>query len=161
MKTNVRIISRMMTIAIAIAMTTTTAFADGGITDAYASGATNTPAGNYVVRTTGDIYHFQGEQFEVYKVYYDNPAMNMKIAAKLDGKNCRSFIAFSNDYTLFYECNKDGFGVRKIMFSNPDAHKKFNVNEYKQQTVLSEKSRIEKKQAIELIAGYLPSMKTM
>ena len=37
------------------------------------AGPTNTAAGDYVVTGTDDVYHFQGEEFEVYNVYYDNP----------------------------------------------------------------------------------------
>lgn len=161
MKTKVSFFSKVMTIAVAIAMTTTAVFADGETTDVYATGTTNTPAGNFVVRATSDVFHFQGEEYEVYKVFYDDPAMNLKIAAKEDGKKCKSFIAYADDYTIFYACNKDGFGVRKVMFSNPDAHNRFDHNEYKQQTVLSRKHKIEKKVAIELIAGFLPGMQTL
>src|SRR6056297_488904 len=100
MKTKVSFITRMMTIAMALVMTTGLVFADGEITDVYTKGKTNTPAGDFVVRTTNDVFHFQGTVYEVYKVYYDDPAMNMKIAVNADGK-CKSFIAYTTDYTLF------------------------------------------------------------
>ena len=159
MKTKVRFLSRMMTMAVALVMTTAVVFADGEITDVFATGTSNSAAGDFVVRTTSDVFHFQGVEYEVYKVYYDDPSMNMKIAVNADGK-CKSFVAYASDYTLFYSCNKDGFGVRKIMFSNPEAHKRFDKLEYKQQTVLSKKRKIEKKDAIEIIAAFLPSMQS-
>lgn len=159
MKTKVSFISRMMTIAMALVMTTGLVFADGEITDVYTKGTTNTPAGDFVVRTTNDVFHFQGTVYEVYKVYYDNPAMNMKIAVNTDGK-CKSFIAYTKDYTLFYDCNKHGFGVRKVMFTNPEAHERFDHIEYQHQTVLRKNRKIEKKDAVELIAAFLPGMQT-
>src|SRR6056297_2749679 len=128
MKTKVSFISKAMTFAIAIVMTSTAVFADGETTDAYATGTTNTPAGDFVVRATSDVFNFQGEAYEVYKVYYDDPSLNFQIAAKGEGK-CKSLIAYTDDYTFFYECNKDGFGVRKVMFSNPEVHKRFNESE--------------------------------
>jgi len=157
MKTQVRLISRMMTIAMALVMTTGMVYADGEITDVYTTGTTHTSAGDFVVRTTNDVFYYQGMEYEVYKVYYDDPSMNMKIAVNTDGK-CKSFVAYTSEYTLFYNCNKYGFGVRKVMFSNPVAHKKFDHNEYKKQSVLRKERRIEKKDAVELIAAFLPGM---
>ncbi len=159
MKTKINLISRLMTIVVALVMTTTLVLADGGTTDMYTLGSANSEAGNFVVRTTNDIFHFQGQEYEVYKVYYDNPAMNFKIAVNTEGK-CKSFIAYTSDYTMFYNCTKNGFGVRKVMFSNPDAHKAFNHEKYQAQTVLSSKRRIDMKQALELIACFLPGMQT-
>jgi len=157
MKTKVSFISGLLTIAMAFVMTTGTVYADGGTTEVYAKGVTNTPAGDYVVRATNDLYHFQGEEYEVYKVYYDDPSMNMNIAVK-KGKRCQSFIAYTNDYTVFYDCDTNGFGARKIMFANPDARNKFDSVQYQKQTVLREQSRIEKKDAVDLIAISLPGM---
>lgn len=159
MKTKVSLFTKMMTIAMALVMTTGMVFADGEITDVYTTGKTNTPAGDFVVRTTNDVFHFQGTEYEVYKVYYDDPAMNLKIAVNAEGK-CKSFIAYTNDYTLFYDCNKYGFGVRKVMFTNPDAQKRFDPKEYQQQSVLRKERKIEKKDAVELIAAFLPGMQT-
>lgn len=159
MKTKVSLISRLVMMAVALVMTTTIVLADGETTDMYTSGTSNSEAGNFVVRTTNDIFHFQGREYEVYKVYYDNPAMNLKIAVNAAGK-CKSFIAYTKDYTMFYDCTKNGFGVRKVMFSNPQAHEAFNPEKYQEQTILRSKRRIEKKQAVELIACFLPGMQT-
>ena len=159
MKTKVRFISRMVTVAMALVMTSAVVFADGEITDVFTTGSSNTPAGDFVVRSTNDVFHYQGNTYEVYKVYYEDPAMNMKIAVNTDGK-CKSFIAYTKEYTMFYNCNKNGFGVRKVMFTNPDAHLSFDHNKYKEQTVLRKQRKIEKKDAVELIAAFLPGMQT-
>ncbi len=159
MKTKVGFITRMVTVAMALVLTTGLVFADGEITDVYTSGTSTSAAGDFVVRTTNDIFYFQGAEYDVYKVYYDDPSMNMKIAVNKEGK-CNSFIAYTNEYTLFYDCNKYGFGVRKVMFSNPEAHKHFDHNEYKKQTVLRKERKIEKKEAVELIAAFLPGLQT-
>jgi hypothetical protein len=159
MKTKVNFITKMMTVTMALVMTTGMVFADGETTDVYATGKTNTPAGDFVVRTTNDVFHFQGAEYEVYKVYYDDPAMNLKIAVNAEGK-CKSFIAYTTDYTIFYDCNKYGFGVRKVMFTNPDVQKRFDPREYQQQSVLRKQRKIEKQDAVELIAAFLPGMQT-
>ncbi len=159
MKTKVSFISRMLATAIAIVMTTGMVFADGEITDVYTSGTSNGPAGDFVVRTTNDVFHYQGMEYEVYKVYYDDPTMNLKIAVNTDGK-CKSFIAYTDQYTLFYNCNKYGFGVRKVMFCSPAVQKHFDHLKFQEQSVLRKERKIEKKDAIELIAAFLPDMQT-
>ncbi|MDA3821216.1 MAG: hypothetical protein PF450_01200 [Bacteroidales bacterium] len=159
MKTKVSFITKMMTVAFALVMTTGVVLADGEITEVFTTGTSNSAAGDFVVRTTNDVFHFQGNVYEVFKVYYDDPSMNLQIAVNAEGK-CKSFVAYAADYTLFYTCNRDGFGVRKVMFSNPEAHKRFDKLEYKQQTILSKQRKIEKKDAIELIAAFLPSMQS-
>jgi hypothetical protein len=157
MKTKVSFLSKIITLAVVLSMTTAVAFADSDITDLYAAGTTNTLAGDFVVRTTNDVFHFQGNEYEVYTVYYDDPSMNMKIAVNVEGK-CKSFIAYNSEFTMFYNCNKDGFGVRKVMFSNPDAHLQFDPLAFQNQTVLLKQRKIEKKDAVELIAAFLPGM---
>ena len=159
MKIKIGFISGMLTIAMALVMTTGTVYADGGITDVYAKGETSTPAGDYVVRSTNDIYHFQGVEYEVFKVYYDDPSMNMNIAVNTRGR-CKTYIAYTKDYTVFYDCTQNGFGARKIMFASPDAQKKFDCVQYQKQTVLREDSRIEKRDAVSTIAASLPGMQT-
>lgn len=159
MKTRISLFKKTMAIAFALVVTATVAFAEGETTAVYATGTSTKLAGDFVVRTTNDVYNFQGKEYEVYNVYYDDPAMNMKIAVNMEGK-CKSFIAYDGDYIMFYNCNKDGFGVRKVMFSNPDAHKSFDHLEFQSQTILVKKHKIEQKRAIELIAAFLPAMKT-
>ncbi len=157
MKTKVRLFTRVFAVAIALIMSTGLVYADGDITDVYTTGTSNTPAGDFVVRTTSDIFYFQGVEYEVYKVYYEDPSMNMNIAVNAEGK-CKSFVAYTPEYTIFYNCNKDGFGVRKVMFTNPEVHKRFDANEFQQQTVLRKQRKIEKKDAVSLIAAFLPGM---
>ena len=154
----ISLFKRVTTIVISLCLSTTFAFADGETTEVFLSGTSNTPAGDYVVQTTSDIFHFQGSEYEVYRVYYDDPEMNMKIAVNTDGK-CTSFVAFNGEFMFFYNCNKHGFGVRKVMFSNPWVKDAFDAQQFHDQTVLMKKKRVEKKQAVGLIASYVPQMK--
>lgn len=158
MKTKVSFFKKALATAIALLVVSTFAFADGETTEVFLTGSTNTPAGDYVVQTTSDIFHFQGLEYEVYKVYYDDPEMNMKIAVNNEGK-CKSFVAYTDEYIFFYNCNRHGFGVRKVMFSNPYTKDGFSADEYQEQTVLLNQRKIEKKKAVGLIAAYLPRMK--
>ncbi|MBN1132749.1 MAG: hypothetical protein JXR52_05930 [Bacteroidales bacterium] len=159
MKTKVSLFVRIMTIFIVLLVFPAFASAEGETTGIYLTGSSNTPAGDFVIQTTGDIFHFQGKEYEVYNVYYDDPGMNMKIAVNSEGI-CKSFVAYSDQYIFFYDCNKYGFGVRKVMFSSPSIKEMFNPEEYYAQSVLLKKPRIEKKQAVGLIATFLPKMKT-
>ena len=154
----VSLFKRVTTIVISLCLSTTFAFADGETTEVFLTGTSNTPAGDYVVQSTSDIFHFQGSEYEVYRVYYDDPEMNMKIAVNTDGK-CTSFVAFNGEFMFFYNCNKHGFGVRKVMFSNPWVKDAFDARQFHDQTVLMKKKRVEKKQAVGLIASYVPQMK--
>lgn len=154
----VSLFKRVTTIVISLCLSTTFAFADGETTEVFLTGTSNTPAGDYVVQITSDIFHFQGSEYEVYRVYYDDPEMNMKIAVNTDGK-CTSFVAFNGEFMFFYNCNKHGFGVRKVMFSNPWVKDAFDAQQFHDQTVLMKKKRVEKKQAVGLIASYVPQMK--
>ncbi len=160
MKTKISFISKFMTLLVAFVMSSMVVLADGERTDMYTSGTSNSDAGNFVVRTTNDVFHFQGKEYEVYKVFYDDPSMNLKIAVNVEGK-CKSFVAYTSEYTMFYDCTKNGFGVRKVMFSNPEAHKVFDHEKFHAQTILSSKRRIDKKYAVELIACFLPGMQTI
>jgi len=134
------------------------AFADGETTEVFLTGTTNTAAGDYVVQTTNDMFHYQGQAYEVFRVYYDDPDMNMKIAVNTDGK-CTSFVAFNGEFMFFYNCNKHGFGVRKVLFSNPWAKQEFDAQQFHDQTILMKKRSVEKKQAVGLIAAYVPQLK--
>jgi hypothetical protein len=157
MKTKVNILKKSMAVATALFFASTFAFADGEATEVFLTGSTNTPAGDYTVQSTSDVYHYQGQEFEVYKVYYDNPEMNMKIAVNKNGK-CNTFIAFTDNYWFKYDCNKNGFGVRKVMFSNSLTKEQFNPEAYHDQSILSKQRKIEKKQAVGLVASYVPRL---
>lgn len=140
-------------------LVSTVAFAEGETTETYLSGSTTTSAGNYTVQSTNEVYHFQGDEYEVYRVYYDNPEMNMKIAVRMEGP-CNSFIAYTDSYWFRYQCGKDGFGLRKVLFNTPQVIQKFNPKEYQNQTVLLRKRSIEKKEAVGLIAAYVPKLQS-
>ena len=134
------------------------AFADGETSEVYLTGSTNSPAGDFVVQTTSDMFHYQGKEYEVFRVYYDDPEMNMKIAVNADGK-CRSFVAYNGEFMFFYNCNKHGFGVRKVMFSNPWTKDDFDAQQFHDQSVLLKQRKVEKKKAVGLIASYVPQLK--
>jgi hypothetical protein len=149
---------KLMTLLISLLVSTTFAFADGETAEVFLTGTSNSAAGDYVVQTTNDLFHFQGREYEVYRVYYDDPEMNMKIAVNNEGK-CTSFVAFNGEFMFFYNCNKHGFGVRKVMFSNPWTKDDFNAQQFHDQSVLMKERKIEKKQAVGLIASYVPQLK--
>lgn len=158
MRSTTNYLKRFATAVVAILFVSTAVFADGEATEVYLSGATNTAAGDFVVTGTDDVYHFQGQEFEVYNVYYDNPAHNMKIAV-LDTDDCKTYLAYNDAGFWFkYDCTKEGFGVRKSMFTSPSVRDEFNHEEYRDQTVLVKKRSIEKDQAVGLIAAYLPKL---
>ena len=79
MKSKVNFFKRLAVSAVALLFVSASMFADGEINEVYLTGATNTAAGDYVVTGTDDVYHFQGQEFVVYNVYYDDPSHNMKI----------------------------------------------------------------------------------
>ena len=135
MKSKVNFLKRLAVSALALLFVSTAMFADGEINEVYLTGATNTAAGDYVVTGTNDVYHFQGQEFTVYNVYYDNPAHNMKIAV-LDAADCNTFLAYDGQFWFRYNCTRDGFGVRKAMFNSPAIRDGFNADEYQNQSIL-------------------------
>lgn len=157
MKLKLNYLKRFAVVTVAFLFVTTALFADGETSEVYLTGASNTAAGDYVVTGSDDVYHFQGQEFNVYNVYYDNPAHNMKIAVSADG-DCSSFIAYTNGYWFMYNCTKEGFGVRKSLFNSPAIRDGFNAREYQNQTVLVKTRKIEQDQAVGLIAAYLPKL---
>ena len=78
----------------------------------------------------------------------------MKIAV-----NGKSYIAYTSDFTIFYKCDRNGFGVRKVLFSSPEAINNFNNREFSKQLILSDKKKIDTISAVGLIAFYLPNLK--
>ena len=152
------LLRRLMTMVITLCVFSAFVFADGETTEVFLTGSSNSPAGDFVVQTTNDMFHYQGREYEVYRVYYDDPDMNMKIAVNSVGE-CTSFVAFNGEFMFFYNCNKHGFGVRKVMFSNPWVKDDFDAEQFHDQTVLMKKKKVEKKQAVGLIASYVPQLK--
>ena len=157
MKTTVNYLKRFAAVTLAFLFVSTAVFAEGETSEVYLSGTTNTAAGDFVVTGSDDIYHFQGDVYKVYNVYYDNPSNNMKIAVLNEG-SCKSYIAFTNSYWFKYNCTKEGFGVRKAMFNSPAVRDGFSADEYQNQTILVKSRKIEKDQAVGLIAAYLPKL---
>ncbi|MCK4998110.1 MAG: hypothetical protein KAS23_01195 [Anaerohalosphaera sp.] len=157
MKTTVNYLKRFAAVALSLMFVSTAVFADGEASEVYLSGTTNTAAGEFVVTGTDDVYHFQGNEYKVYNVYYDNPQHNMKIAV-LDEGNCKSYIAYTDNYWFRYDCTREGFGVRKAMFSSAPIRDSFDAREFRDQTILVKQRKIEKDQAVGLIAAYLPKL---
>jgi len=157
MKTTVKYLKRFAAVTLAVMFVSTAVFADGEASEVYLSGTTNTAAGDFVVTGTDDVYHFQGDVYNVYNVYYDNPQHNMKIAVLEEG-DCKSYIAYTNNYWFRYNCTRDGFGVRKAMFTSAVIRDGFDAKEYHDQTILVKTRKIEKDQAIGLISAYLPKL---
>ena len=158
MRTKVGIFQKLTATAVALLVLTSFAFAEGETTEAFLTGTSNSPAGDFVVQATNNLFQFQGKVYEVYRVYYDDPGMNMKIAVNTDGK-CRSFVAYNGDFMFFYDCDKLGFGVRKVMFSNPWTKDEFDAQQFHDQSVLMKERRVELKEAVGLIAAYVPQLK--
>lgn len=154
----VSLIRKLATLVVALFVFCSFAFADGEISEVYLTGTSTSSAGDFVVQTTSDMFHYMGREYEVFRVYYDDPAMNMSIAVNNEGP-CTSFVAFNGEFMFFYNCNKFGFGVRRVMFSNPWAKDAFDPQQYHDQSVLMKKKKVEKKQAVGLIAAYVPQLK--
>ncbi len=157
MRSTLNYLKRFAAAAVALLFVSTAMFADGESSEVYLTGASNSVAGDYVVTASDDVYHFQGQDYTVYHVYYDNPMHNMKIAVS-NSDNCDSFIAFTGGYWFMYNCTKEGFGVRKAMFNSAAVRDGFDSDEYHDQTVLVKTRKIEQDQAVGLIAAYLPKL---
>jgi len=157
MKSKLNFLKKFAAAAVAFLFVTSALFADGETSEVYLSGSTNTAAGDFVVTGTDAVYHFQGQEFAVYNVYYDNPSHNMKIAVATNG-TCKAFIAYTDGFWFMYNCTREGFGVRKAMFNSPAIRDGFNAREYSNQSVLVKTRKIEQEQAVGLIAAYLPKL---
>ena len=129
-------------------------FADGSGTKILSSGST-TEHGDYVVTNTETVYHYQGKEYEVYKVMYDDPTANLNIAV-----NGKEYIAYNDDVIFFYECTKKGFGVRKVLFNNPTARDKYDAKKFSMQTILCKEKKINDEKAIGIIAAFVPKLKS-
>ena len=76
MKATANYLKRLAALTLAILFVSVAVFADGETSEVYLSGTTNTAAGDFVVTGTDDVYHFQGEEYSVYNVYYDKKQYN-------------------------------------------------------------------------------------
>jgi len=158
MKTRNLFAERILLIVMILALGANTIQAASDKPDAPIKGNSTPEAGEYEVRPSSELFFFQGEAYNVYKVFYDCPSMNMNIAVK-EGKKCNSYIAYTGEYTIFYSCSKKGFGASKVMFAKPGAHLCFNPNIFQKQAVLSKKRHLDPEEAIKLIAASLPAMR--
>jgi hypothetical protein len=159
MKTRTSFLRRFSAVALSLLFVSGALFAEGETSEVYLKGTSTTAAGDYVVTSTDDVYNFQGQEYTVYNVYYDNPKHNMKIAVLEEG-DCKSYIAFTDQYWFRYNCTKDGFGIRKAMFSSPASRDAFNADQFQDQTVLVKTKKIEKDVALGLIAAYMPKLQS-
>jgi len=157
MKTIINNLKKFAAVSLSLMFVSTVMFAAGEASEVYLSGTTNTSAGNFVITGTDDIYHYQGDEYKVYNVYYDNPQHNMKIAVLNEG-NCKCYIAYTDSYWFRYNCTRDGFGIRKAMFRSSTVRDVFDANAYHNQSVLVKSRKIDKDQAVGLIAAYLPKL---
>lgn len=110
-------------------------------------------AGNYEIYFLEEIYYFNGNEYEVYSVKYDSSNVDFKIAVYK-----KNFIAFNEDFTMFYKKDKNGFGIRKVWFTNPSAILKYDPRKYQRQTIIGSQF-VDLHTALKLIAVYLPQIK--
>jgi hypothetical protein len=155
MKTDKGLLRKVILIVSSLFAASAILLADGETSELYLSGNTNSSAGEFVVQTSADLFQFQGRVYEVYKVSYDDPSKNMKIAVNIEGK-CNSFVAYNGEFSFFYNCNKYGFGVRRVFFCDPWVHERFSSEEYQEQSIMKCEKVVDKKEAIRLIASYVP-----
>ena len=155
MKTEKGFLRKVFLIFTSLFAASTLLLADGEKSELYLSGNTNSSAGEFVVQTSEDLYQFQGRLYEVYDVSYDDPSRNMKIAVNVEGK-CNSFVAYNGEFSFFYNCNKYGFGVRKVFFCDPWVHDQFSSKKYQEQSIMKCEKVVDKTDAIRLIASYVP-----
>jgi hypothetical protein len=132
-------------------------FADGSAAEIYLEGTTETPAGDYVVLSTEEVYYYNGNTYDVYLVQYENLNSNLKIAVHT-GDDCNSFIASNGQFTFFYSCDENGFGIRRVMFRNPQVKEYFSPEQFHCQSVLCKKRRINRPTAVETVASFVPQL---
>ena len=132
-------------------------FADGSTAAVYLTGTTESPAGDYVVLNTDQLYYYNGHTYDVYLVQYENLKSDLKIAVHT-GDDCNSFIASNGQFTFFYSCDENGFGLRKVMFRNPQVKEYFSPEQFRCQSVLCKKRRVSRPMAVETVACFVPQL---
>lgn len=157
MITNNSRLKKMVTLITFLLLVTPLLFADGTRSEIYMVGTTDTPAGDFVVLNSDDLYFFDGHVYEVYEVKYEDHSRDMFIAVHT-GADCNSFIAYNGEFTFFYSCDDEGFGIRKVMFNHPDVHQAFSPEKFRCQSVLCKKRRAERRLAIETVATFVPDL---
>jgi hypothetical protein len=157
MKTGTSRLGKLMMLITSLLVVSPLLFAEGSATEIYLKGTTNTTAGEFVVLNTDDVFYFQGKVYQVYQVKYDDSSKDMIIAVNVDGE-CNSFVASNGQFIFFYGCDKDGFGIRKVMFNNPWVQNEFNPQKFRCQSVLCKKRRVDQRMAIETVAAFVPDL---
>lgn len=132
-------------------------FADGSTAAVYLTGTTESPAGDYVVLNTEEVYYYNGNSYDVYLVQYEKLYSDFKIAVHT-GDNCNSFIATNGEFTFFYSCDENGFGIRRVMFRNPQVQEYFSPEQFRCQSVLCRKRRVNRPMAVETVACFVPQL---
>ncbi|MGM0475290.1 MAG: hypothetical protein ACQERV_14190 [Bacteroidota bacterium] len=161
MKTRKNDLMRMTAAAITLffAATLSLAAGSGGGGEVFLSGSTNTSSGEFVVTSTDKVYHYMGDTYEVYTVEYDNQQSVLHVAVK-NGSDCDSFIMYNDHYWFLYECTRDGFGLRRVMFASKKAKDNFELDghEFHKQSIMVGDTQIEKEEAVRLIAVHFPKL---
>ncbi len=132
-------------------------YADGSDAEVYLKGATETPAGDYMVLGTEEVYYYNGNAYDVYLVQYENIIEDLKIAVHT-GDDCNSYIATNGQFTFFYSCDENGFGIRRVMFSNPQVPRSFSPEQFHCQTVLCKKRKVNRPVAVETVVCFIPQL---
>ena len=150
MRKIMRKIMKKFMLSLVMVLISVTMLADNGTTKVMEGKSKNNV--EYTVHLTEDVYYFQGNEYTVYNVDYTDSLKDVKIAVH---DNC--YIVYNKDFTIFYGCDKNGFGVRRCLFTNPTSGKSLNAREYSRQTILVEKD-ITEYDALGLIAMFFPSL---
>jgi len=100
-----------------------------------------------------ETYYYNGNEYDVFIVNYGNNALKLKIGVY---DNC--YIAFNNEHTIFYNCDSNGFGVRRLLSHSPSALKKLDARKFQKQTILIKKGDVSMLDALGLIACYYPEL---
>lgn len=159
MKSKATLLRRISVFALSLIFVTSTAFAEGESENAYMTGTTYTAAGDFVMNQTDEIFHYQGGEYQVFEVFYDDPGHNVRLAVPTDDK-CKCLIAYTDDTWFFYNCSKEGFGIRKVLFTSQSLMEQYSAEEYQEQSILMKKrNTIDRDVALGLVASYLPRLK--
>jgi hypothetical protein len=157
MKTFTNRLGRTMMLIASLMAVSPQLFADGSTAAVYLTGTTESPAGDYVVLNTEELYYYNGNTYDVYLVQYENLNSDLKIAVHT-GKECNSFIATNGKFTFFYSCDENGFGIRRVMFNNPLVKESFSPEQFHCQSVICKKRRINRPTAVETVACFVPQL---
>lgn len=124
-----------------------------------ANGKTHTVLGDYKIEVADEWMTINNEQFRTYVISYENTPMEVKVVV-VPGKKCKDFIVLSDQLSIKYVCNKDYFGVEKLLepvngFKTSDEN--LNRNEYFHQRVITTGGNTEDDNA-RMIAAFFPML---